>query len=68
MLLLTIDLANTWQAILQYFERYFLPIDVNALTRDLTIWLVDSVFLNVFMPNILLPIAKLLNFSKLRNN
>ena len=35
-LLLTIDLAKTWHVILQSFEQYFLPIDVNALTRDLT--------------------------------
>ena len=39
----------------------------NALTRDLTMWLLDSVFFNVFMPNIVLPVAKLLDFKKLRN-
>ena len=67
-LLLTIDSANIRRAILQYFEWYFLSLDMNALTRDLTMWLLDSIFFNVFMPNILLPIAKLLYFSKLRNN
>ena len=35
-LLLTIDSTNTRCAILQSFERDFLPIDVNALTRDFT--------------------------------
>ena len=34
--LLTIDLANTQRAALQSYEQYFLPIDVNATTRDLT--------------------------------
>ena len=32
----TIDLANTRQAKLQSFERVFLPINVNAVARDLT--------------------------------
>ena len=49
-LILTIDSANTRCAILQPFERDFLPIDVNALTRDLTMWLLDSLFLNILCP------------------
>ena len=32
----TIYSSNTWRATLQSCERVFLPIDVNAATRDLT--------------------------------
>ena len=32
----TIDSANTQRATLQFYEQVFLPIDVNAAVRDLT--------------------------------
>ena len=46
----------------------FLPIDVNAETRDLTMWLLDSIFFNFLMPNFLLTVSIFLDLSKAKNN
>ena len=47
----TIDLANTRWATLNSCERVFLPINVNAAARDLTMWLLDSIFFIVLCVN-----------------
>ena len=66
--LLTIDLAKTRQARLQSYEQVFLPIDVNASTRDFTMWLLDSILFNFIMPKFLLTFSILLHLIKAKNN